>query len=204
MSYRIWQGTWMEHSISANTWYSVVFIFSNSGNMELYVNGVSVATSAGGTAVRTHSGSIGIGGMINSTKFHDIGDAPGNGNYFSGSIDDLGIWNRALTSTEAAQLNSRSVIDNNSGTVVTGGLSRKDGSFNIKEIPLGQYIIIIEFIGYAKKEIGPLNIFPGEDGSINNFLGEISLKISSVNLDAVDVVAVAVGHVVVVVVVVGS
>ena len=83
---------------------------------------------------------------------------------------------------------SVSIIDNHDGTVVTGGLSKKDGSFNIREIPLGQYIVLIEFIGYAKKEIGPLNIFPGEGGSIENFIGEIALKISSVNLDAVEVI----------------
>ena len=82
---------------------------------------------------------------------------------------------------------SVSIIDNHDGTVVTGGLSKKDGSFNIREIPLGQYIILVEFIGYAKKEIGPLNIFPGEGGSIENFIGEIALKISNINLDAVEV-----------------
>ena len=83
---------------------------------------------------------------------------------------------------------SISMVYNHDGSVVTGGLSKKDGSFNIREIPLGQYIVMVEFIGYAKKEIGPLNIFPGEDGSIEHFIGEVALKISSVNLDAVEVV----------------
>ena len=83
---------------------------------------------------------------------------------------------------------SVSIIDNHDGSVITGGLSTKDGSFNIREIPLGQYIVLVEFIGYAKKEIGPLNIFPGEGGSIENFIGEVTLKISSVNLDAIEVI----------------
>ena len=83
---------------------------------------------------------------------------------------------------------SISIIDNDDGSVITGGLSRKDGSFNISEIPLGQYIILMEFIGYSKKEIGPINIFPGEQGKIKHFLGEITLKISNINLDAVEVV----------------
>ena len=87
---------------------------------------------------------------------------------------------------------SISIVDNNDGDVVTGGLSNKDGSFNISEIPLGQYVIIVEFIGYSKKEIGPLNIFPGAmvggEGKIKHFLGEIPLKISSVNLEAVEVI----------------
>ena len=87
---------------------------------------------------------------------------------------------------------SVSIVDNQDGDVITGGLSNKDGSFNISEIPLGQYIIIVEFIGYSKKEIGPLNVFPGQmtggKGKIKHFLGEIPLKISSVNLDAVEVI----------------
>jgi outer membrane cobalamin receptor len=83
---------------------------------------------------------------------------------------------------------SISIIDNDDGSVITGGLSRKDGSFNISEIPLGQYIILMEFIGYSKKEIGPINIFPGEQGKIKHFLGEVTLKISNINLDAVEVV----------------
>ena len=38
---------------------------------------------------------------------------------------------------------SISIVDNNDGNVVTGGLSNKDGSFNISEIPLGQYVIVV-------------------------------------------------------------
>ena len=64
-------------------------------------------------------------------------------------------------------------------------ISNKDGSFNISEIPLGQYVVIVEFIGYSKKEIGPLRIFPGKmvggEGKIKHFLGEIPLKISNIN-----------------------
>ena len=74
------QGNWLSHPISVNTWYSVVFVFSNSGDMELYIDGTSVATSTGGTAIATHTASIGIGGMIQASKFHDIGDEAGNGN----------------------------------------------------------------------------------------------------------------------------
>ena len=52
--------------------------------------------------------------------------------------------------------------------------------------------MVIEFIGYSKKEIGPINIFPGQmtggKGKIKHFLGEIPLKVSSVNLDAIEVV----------------
>ena len=92
------------------------------------------------------------------------------------------------TSGDPIEYASISLIDNHDGDIVTGALSKKDGSFSVTEIPLGEYIVLIEFIGYAKKEIGPLNIFFGENGSIQNFIGEVPLKISSVNLDAVEVI----------------
>ena len=107
----------------------------------------------------------------------------------------IGVVQGSVTdSTSGAPIEyaSISMIDNHDGDVVTGGLSDKNGSFNISEIPLGEYIVVIEFIGYSKKEIGPINIFPGQmtggKGKIKHFLGEIPLKVSSVNLDAIEVV----------------
>ena len=103
----------------------------------------------------------------------------------------IGVVQGTITDSTTGQpieYASVSIIDNHSGSVVTGGLSKNDGSFIVREIPLGEYVIWIEFIGYAKKEIGPINIFPGEGGSIENFLGEILLSISSINLDAVEVI----------------
>ena len=103
----------------------------------------------------------------------------------------IGIIQGTVTDSSAGipiEYASISMVDNRDGSVVTGGLSKKDGSFIVREIPLGQYIVMVEFIGYAKKEIGPLNIFPGDGGSIEHFIGEVALKISSVNLDAVEVV----------------
>ena len=107
----------------------------------------------------------------------------------------IGVVQGSVTdSTSGAPIEyaSISMIDNHDGDVVTGGLSDKNGSFNISEIPLGEYMVVIEFIGYSKKEIGPINIFPGQmtggKGKIKHFLGEIPLKVSSVNLDAIEVV----------------
>ncbi|MDC3158834.1 TonB-dependent receptor [bacterium] len=107
----------------------------------------------------------------------------------------IGVIQGSVTdSTSGAPIEyaSISIIDNHDGNVVTGGLSDKNGSFNISEIPLGEYIVLIEFIGYSKKETGPIDVFPGQmtggKGKIKHFLGEIPLKISSVNLDAIEVV----------------
>ena len=82
---------------------------------------------------------------------------------------------------------SVSLVDLEHNELVTGGLSDKNGLVNITEIPLGKYVAVIEFMGYKKKEIGPLNIFPGEVGGIRQNFGEIKMSISSLNMATVDV-----------------
>ena len=82
---------------------------------------------------------------------------------------------------------SVSLVDLEHNELVTGGLSDKNGLVNITEIPLGKYVAVIEFMGYKKKEIGPLNIFPGEGGGIRQNFGEVKMSISSLNMAAVDV-----------------
>ena len=91
------------------------------------------------------------------------------------------------TSDQPIEYASVSLISIRSGELVTGGLTDKTGRFNIREVPLGQYQVIVEFIGYARKEISPINIFPGERGSIEQDLENIQLQISSVNLAQVEV-----------------
>ena len=48
------------------------------------------------------------------------------------------------TSGSPIEYASISIIDNHDGDLVTGGLSDKNGSFNISEIPLGEYVVLIE------------------------------------------------------------
>ena len=91
------------------------------------------------------------------------------------------------TSGQSLEYASISLVNMRSNEVVTGALSDKTGRFNIREIPLGRYRAIVEFIGYATKEISPINIFPGERGGIEQNLGNIQLQVSSVNLAEVEV-----------------
>lgn len=68
----------------------------------------------------------------------------------------IGVVQGSVTdSTSGAPIEyaSISMIDNHDGDVVTGGLSDKNGSFNISEIPLGEYIVVIEFIGDRKSVV---------------------------------------------------
>ena len=91
------------------------------------------------------------------------------------------------TSMKPIEYASVSLVDLEHNELVTGGLSDKNGSVNITEIPLGKYIAVIEFMGYKKKEIGPFNIFPGEGGGIRQNFGEVKMSISSLNMATVDV-----------------
>ena len=83
---------------------------------------------------------------------------------------------------------SVTIVDIEHNEVITGGLSDKNGNLNISEIPLGKYIAIIEFIGYRKREIGPINLFPRQGGGIRYDFGKIMLSISALNMNTVDVV----------------
>ena len=91
------------------------------------------------------------------------------------------------TSMKPIEYASVSLVDLEHNELVTGGLSDKNGLVNITEIPLGKYVAVIEFMGYKKKEIGPLNIFPGEGGGIRQNFGEVRMSISSLNMATVDV-----------------
>lgn len=79
-------------SFQNNTWYHVVFI-KNGTTYTLYLNGVlDGTTTVGASANYTQNAAI---------RFGSIG---GGNEVFKGSLDDYGIWNRALTSTEISGL----------------------------------------------------------------------------------------------------
>lgn len=91
-------------------------------------------------------------------------------------------------SGEPIEYASVSVISAMDQSIVSGGLTKADGSFKIEELRLGRYSVAIQFIGYEKKEIGPLNVFPGERGGIEQKLGNIGLRISAIQMETVDVI----------------
>jgi hypothetical protein len=80
--------------LSSNTWYHVIVTFDGN-KVRSYVNGVlSDSVSRTGT----------IGSSSNSLRFGRRGAAGSLNCWFSGSIDDIGIWNRALTQSEITAL----------------------------------------------------------------------------------------------------
>ena len=87
----------VQHSISADStisvgqWYHVAATIDSSYNMKLYVNGVQQTATA-------NSGS-----MYNSGTYIAMSDSSA-GAPFNGTIDDVRIYNRALSASEIWRL----------------------------------------------------------------------------------------------------
>jgi hypothetical protein len=90
-------------------------------------------------------------------------------------------------STNPIPYASVSIINMRSNEVVTGGITNETGSFYIKEIPMGMYNVIVEFIGYEKINVGPIKLFPGDGGGVEQNLGTIAMELSAVQMEEVDV-----------------
>ena len=91
-------------TISANIWYNVVFTHDSSSGGKIYVNGVLISNNN-------------VTGNICSNQNNLIFGADNNqGNLFrlfNGKIDDIGIWNRALTYSEVLNLFNSTLSNNN-------------------------------------------------------------------------------------------
>jgi hypothetical protein len=87
--------------ISDNNWYNIVSTYDLSG-VKIYVNNVLVLTKpyigTGTMSSPTNTQDIYIGRELNSTLC-----SPYN-TFYQGKLDDIGIWNRALTQQEITQL----------------------------------------------------------------------------------------------------
>ena len=108
-------------------------------------------------------------------------DAPKIGIIFGAVVDSA--------SGEPVPYASVSVINERGGTIVTGGITKENGEFHIKEIPLGRHSIVVEYIGYAPKKIGPLTFVPFGDNVTTHNLEKISLVQKVLQLGEVDVMA---------------
>lgn len=97
-------------AVSLNTWTHVAGVFVNASDMRLYVNGS--LSNSGGNGTSPASGS---GQNVNIGNYNNNSDG---GNTFDGLIDDVCIYNRALTAQEIETLaSSRSRIALTDGLV---------------------------------------------------------------------------------------
>jgi hypothetical protein len=103
------------YSISANTWYHVVFTFDGSATGKFYVNGTIVGS--GGTYHNNNAwtGALKLG--VNSA---------GNAEFYSGNLDEVYIWSRELTAGEVTSL-----WNGGSGLTFNGSIFIPNQSFGL-------------------------------------------------------------------------
>ncbi len=110
-------------SITPNTWVDALITFENS-QVKIYFNGVLQATT-------DYYGTNSLANFAqdaNSSKIGSRINGGQTGGYFNGILDDLGVWNRALTQNE---INNLSYTDTTCSTLVinTGVLSLNPPTF---------------------------------------------------------------------------
>ena len=107
-----WSGTYLSSDdITSNTWHHVALVLDAQEGVNsiqdnafaAYLDGVKIGSGAG-IELGSHRDDIGIGGLNETTKFHD-GEASRNSRHsLGGSLDDVRVYNRALSPAEIAYL----------------------------------------------------------------------------------------------------
>lgn len=109
------------------------------------------------------------------------------GNY-NGNLPTIKITGKIIDSLANQPVEYANIViyRTKDSSMVTGTISKPDGSFIIEGLRPGRYYIDINFIGYYKKKIGEIKLKP-EATSID--MGVINLKRSDITLDEVQVAA---------------
>jgi hypothetical protein len=107
-----WKGTYLNtNAIASNKWHQVTLVLDaqadkktlQAGAFKAYLDGKKFGTGEG-SQLWNHADNIGIGSVNEMTQFHDK-DTKGTGtNSLKGSIDDVRVYNRALSDKEISDL----------------------------------------------------------------------------------------------------
>lgn len=99
----VWSAN-VSDSISTNTAYVASLVYDGvAGTFTGYLNGSSLGTINALDLLYTHSGDIGIGAMNNGGYYVTDSDG-GDGNYFTGHIGELVLYDNAISSSDRAAL----------------------------------------------------------------------------------------------------
>ena len=124
-----WAGTYLStDAIAPNTWHHVTLALDVEDGSEALQPGAFTAYLDGnkfgegeGSQLGGHGRNIGLGGLDQETKFHD-GNAFDRGTHgLAGSLDDIRLYNRALTDEEIVLLASRVIEGDNEPNSLVGG-----------------------------------------------------------------------------------
>ena len=82
---------------------------------------------------------------------------------------------------------SISIVNSRSNTILTGGITDDRGIFHVKEIALGKHKVIVEYIGYEKRELGPYTFLPFGKNQTEYNLEKIALNQTTLQMAGVEV-----------------
>jgi hypothetical protein len=112
-----------------NQWVHLAGVFDN-GSLQLYINGELVAenTNVGYTSIPAHTNGAGFGATNGGNAFDQVN------NTFTGALDDLSIYGRALSGGELQTLMSQANIIPDPNCASSLNLSGSGGSPQVGEI----------------------------------------------------------------------
>ncbi len=168
--------------VVAGTWYHVTVTYdSSNGDAVMYINGVQVATQTPGTgSLHQPTSPLGIGGANdNGTWTH----------FFPGVIDDVRIYNRALTAPQAAALYA-----NGTAGAVRGNASSKTltNGTTLQNNLVGHWTFDGGDIRWTGETTGTVNDSSGSgsSGTLTNFTRAVGVGIGklgqALNFDGIN------------------
>lgn len=83
------------NQLITNSWYNIVFTHDAVSGGKIYVNGLLISSNNLGGNICSNQNNLTIGADSNQGVLY---------RFFNGKIDDIGIWNRALTQEEITNL----------------------------------------------------------------------------------------------------
>jgi hypothetical protein len=106
-----WPGTWLSTArVQDSTWHHVALVYDHpNGQLRAYLDGRAFGTAASGGRVATHDAGGAIGAARQDTKFAISGTFAGTGRAFGGGIDQVRVWNRALSRSAVRTLSRRTL-----------------------------------------------------------------------------------------------
>ncbi|HRR78716.1 MAG TPA: PEP-CTERM sorting domain-containing protein [Planctomycetota bacterium] len=114
---------------TANTWYHIAYVVTPTG-YNVYVHDTA------GTLVSSGSGSYsGTPVLLDANHVLNIGRYSGGGEYLTGLIDDVAVWNRALSLSEILSAGQLGFAYKQVGGILTTAGTTTIGSSAVLEVP---------------------------------------------------------------------